>query len=107
MYWPVKRRDFITLLGSTAAAWPFVASAQPAERVRRVGVLIPLAMDDPEAKARIAAFQQGLEQLGWTDGGNVRSIPDGPGAIWRAFANMRWNWSRSLLMSSWPLAAQP
>ena len=72
MYWPVKRRDFITLLGSTAAAWPFVASAQPAERVRRVGVLIPLAMDDPEAKARIAAFQQGLEQLGWTDGRNVQ-----------------------------------
>ena len=72
MYWPVKRRDFITLLGSTAAAWPFVASAQPAERVRRVGVLIPLAMDDPEAKARIEAFQQGLEQLGWTDGRNVQ-----------------------------------
>jgi hypothetical protein len=46
------------------SAWPLAARAQQAERVRRVGVLIPLAMDDPEAKARIAAFQQGLEQLG-------------------------------------------
>src|SRR5215470_4951119 len=54
------------------SAFPVAASAQPAERVRRVGVLIPLAMDDPEAKARIAAFQQGLEQLGWTDGRNVQ-----------------------------------
>src|SRR5262249_21906896 len=64
----MKRRNFIALLGGAAAAWPVAASAQPAERVRRVGVLIPLAMDDLEAKARIAAFQQGLEQLGWTDG---------------------------------------
>src|SRR5215468_5715962 len=67
----MKRREFISLLGG-AAAWPVAASAQPAERVRRVGVLMPLAMDDPEAKARLAAFQQGLEQLGWTDGRNVQ-----------------------------------
>ena len=68
----MNRRDFISLLGGAAVAWPLAARAQPAERVRRVGVLIPLAMDDPEAKARIAAFQQGLEQLGWTDGRNVQ-----------------------------------
>ena len=68
----MKRREFITLLGGAAAAWPVAARAQPAERVRRVGVLIPLAKDDPEAKARIAAFQQGLEQLGWIDGRNVQ-----------------------------------
>ena len=66
-----NRREFIALLGG-AAAWPVAARAQPAERVRRVGVLMPLAMDDPEAKARFAAFQQGLEQLGWTDGRNVQ-----------------------------------
>jgi putative ABC transport system substrate-binding protein len=68
----MKRREFITLLGGAAAAWPVAARAQPAERVLRVGVLIPLAKDDPEAKARIAAFQQGLEQLGWIDGRNVQ-----------------------------------
>jgi len=68
----MRRREFITLAGGAAAAWPLVARAQQAERVRRVGVLMPLAMDDPEAKARLAAFQQGLEQLGWTDGRNVQ-----------------------------------
>src|SRR5262249_15461867 len=67
----VNRRSLITLV-SGAAAWPLAARAEPAERVRRVGVLIPLARDDPEAKARIAAFQHGLEQLGWTDGRNVQ-----------------------------------
>src|SRR5262249_30254917 len=69
----ITRADFITLLGGAAAAWPLAARAQqPAERMRRIGVLIPLAMDDPEAKARIAAFRQGLEQLGWTGGRNVQ-----------------------------------
>jgi putative ABC transport system substrate-binding protein len=67
----LRRREFIRLLGGAVAAWPLVASAQP-ERMRRIGVLIPLAMDDPDAKARIAAFRQGLEQLGWTDGRNVQ-----------------------------------
>jgi putative ABC transport system substrate-binding protein len=69
----VKRREFITLLGGAAAtAWPLAARAQQAERVRRVGVLTGTAADDPEGQARIAAFQQGLQQLGWTDGRNVR-----------------------------------
>jgi putative ABC transport system substrate-binding protein len=68
----MKRRDFIALLGGATVTWPLALQAQPAERVRRVGVLIPLAIDDPEAKARIAAFQQGLEQLGWIDGRNVQ-----------------------------------
>jgi putative ABC transport system substrate-binding protein len=67
----VRRREFIALLGG-AAAWPGGAHAQQGGRVRRIGVLIPLAMDDPEAKARVAAFQQGLEHLGWTDGRNVQ-----------------------------------
>jgi putative ABC transport system substrate-binding protein len=66
-----KRRDFITLLGG-AAAWPLAARAQRPDRMRRIGVLMPLAADDQEAPGRIAAFLQGLQQLGWTVGRNVR-----------------------------------
>ena len=54
------------------SAWPLAARAQQAERVRRIGVLLPAAADDPEMQARLAAFLQGLAQLGWTDGRNVR-----------------------------------
>ncbi|MET0631600.1 MAG: ABC transporter substrate-binding protein [Xanthobacteraceae bacterium] len=68
----MKRRDFITLLGGAAAALPRAARAQQSDRVRRIGVLIPVAADDAEAKARLAAFQQGLRQLGWIDGRNVQ-----------------------------------
>jgi putative tryptophan/tyrosine transport system substrate-binding protein len=68
----MRRRAFITLLGGTAASWPFAAHAQQAERMRRIGVLTPLAADDPEHKARLAAFAQGLEQLGWAVGRNMR-----------------------------------
>jgi putative ABC transport system substrate-binding protein len=67
----MRRREFITLLGG-AAAWPIAAHAQQGERMRRIGVLMPLAADDLEAQARITAFVQGLQQLGWTDGRNVR-----------------------------------
>ena len=68
----MKRREFITLLGGAAAAWPLAARAQQPERMRRIGVLMSLAADDPEGQARVAAFLQGLQQLGWTDGRNVR-----------------------------------
>src|SRR5262245_16378435 len=68
----MKRREFITLVGGAAAAWPLVARAQQPEQVRRIGVLIPLAADDTEGKARLAAFLQGLQQLSWADGRNVR-----------------------------------
>jgi putative ABC transport system substrate-binding protein len=67
----MRRREFISLLGS-AAAWPLAARAQQAERMRRIGVLSPLAADDAEDQARDAAFTQGLQQLGWTVGQNVR-----------------------------------
>jgi ABC-type uncharacterized transport system substrate-binding protein len=67
----VKRRDFITLLGG-AAAWPLTARAQQGEPMRRIGVLMSLAADDAEGQARLAAFSQGLQQLGWIDGRNVR-----------------------------------
>jgi putative ABC transport system substrate-binding protein len=68
----VKRREFVTLLGGAAAGWPLAARAQQGERMRRIGVLMDLAENDPEGQARIAAFLQGLTQLGWTDGRNVR-----------------------------------
>jgi len=67
----MRRRTFITLLGSTAAAWPLAARAQQGERMRRIGVLVSVA-DDPEGQARIAAFLHHLQQLGWADGRNVR-----------------------------------
>ena len=67
----MKRREFITLL-SGAALWPLAARAQQAERMRRVAVLESVAMDDPEARPRSAAFEHGLQALGWTVGGNVR-----------------------------------
>jgi putative tryptophan/tyrosine transport system substrate-binding protein len=68
----MRRRGFITLLCSAAVAWPLSAPAQQGERVRRIGVLMNLASDDPEAQARIAAFRQELQQLGWTEGRDVR-----------------------------------
>ena len=68
----MRRRDFITMLGGAAAAWPHAARAQQADRMRRIGVLMTTATDDPEGQAQIAAFLQGLEQLGWSDGRNVR-----------------------------------
>jgi ABC-type uncharacterized transport system substrate-binding protein len=67
----VKRREFITLMGG-AAAWPLAARAQEPDRMRRIGVLTNLVENDPEGQARDAAFLQGLQQLGWTDGRNVR-----------------------------------
>ena len=67
----MRRRAFISLLGG-AVAWPVVTRAQPSERMRRIGVLMFLAEDDPGAKTRIAAFIEGLQQLGWTIGRNVQ-----------------------------------
>jgi putative tryptophan/tyrosine transport system substrate-binding protein len=67
----MKRREFIALLGG-AAAWPLTARAQQPERVRRIGVLMNLTADDPESPLRLAAFLQGLQQLGWTVGQNVQ-----------------------------------
>ena len=67
-----KRRDFISLLGGAATLWPLVVQAQQPERMRRIGVLMNLASDDAEASARVTTFAQGLQQLGWTIGRNVR-----------------------------------
>jgi putative tryptophan/tyrosine transport system substrate-binding protein len=70
----MQRREFITLLGGAVAAWPLIARAQQPDRMRRIGVLTPGAADEPENKARIAAFLLGLRELGWTDGSNVQIV---------------------------------
>jgi putative ABC transport system substrate-binding protein len=68
----MKRREFMTLLGGTAAAWPVVARAQQAQRVRRVGVLMSVAADGPEGQARLAIFLKRLQELGWIHGRNLQ-----------------------------------
>ena len=68
----MRRREFIALLGGTAAAWPVAASAQEDDRIRRVGVLLSLSGSDPQGQARFKAFVEGLQELGWSDGHNVR-----------------------------------
>ena len=76
----MRRRDFIKGIAGSAVAWPLAARAQRPERMRRVGVLMGFAEDDPETKARIAGFRQGLEKRGWSEGRNVsfdiRFTPD-------------------------------
>jgi putative ABC transport system substrate-binding protein len=84
----LERRRFIALLGG-AAAWPFAARAQQAERQRRIGVLLGLAENDPEGQARLGAFLQTLQQLGWIDGRNMqilRRYTDGDADRARAYA---------------------
>jgi len=68
----MQRREFITLLGGTVATWPITVRAQQPEQMRRIGVLLPGTAEDAEYQARMAAFLQGLQQLGWSDGRNVR-----------------------------------
>jgi putative tryptophan/tyrosine transport system substrate-binding protein len=68
----IRRREFITLLGGAAVAWPVAARAQQPERMRRIGVLVGLAESDSEQRLRIAAFLDGLREFGWIDGRNVR-----------------------------------
>jgi ABC-type uncharacterized transport system substrate-binding protein len=67
-----SRREFIVLLGGAAVAWPLAARAQQGERMRRIGVLMNTGADEPESQARLAAFMQGLQELGWAVGRNMR-----------------------------------
>ena len=68
----MRRREFITLLGGAAAAWPLAARAQQPDRMRRIGALFSQAETDPEGQARAAALQQGLQEFGWAEGRNLR-----------------------------------
>jgi putative ABC transport system substrate-binding protein len=68
----MKRREFMTLLGGAAAAWPFAAQAQQGGGVRRVGIFMDLSEQDAEGQARVAAFKKGLQDLGWMEGRNVK-----------------------------------
>ena len=68
----MRRREFITLFGGTAASWPLAVRAQQPERTRRIGLLMPIAADDPQAPVNVAAFLQELAQFGWIDGRNAR-----------------------------------
>ena len=67
----MRRRDFLGAISGAATAWPLAGRAQQVERAKRIGVLVGLAEQDPDTKARFAKFQQGLEALGWSDGRNV------------------------------------
>ena len=102
-----KRREFITLLGGAAAAWPLAARAQQAERMRRIGVLCLQPRTMRNVRPASAAFLQGLQQLGWTDRpqrADRHSL--GRGRCRPTFADTRRNWSRSRRTSSWPMAAR-
>jgi putative ABC transport system substrate-binding protein len=83
----VKRRQFISLLGGAAAAWPGTLAAQSTDGARRVGVLMELAASDPQARSNVAALQRGLYKLGWSRGSNLeidyRWAPDDPVLVWK------------------------
>ena len=67
----MRRREFLGIMGASAVAWPFAARAQKSDRVHRISVLVAHAKDDPQTKARLAAFRQGLERRGWREGRNI------------------------------------
>jgi putative ABC transport system substrate-binding protein len=67
----MRRREFLGVLGTAGIGWPLAAAAQQPERMRHIGLLMAAGADDPEYQARIRAFQQELEQLGWTEGRNA------------------------------------
>jgi len=87
----MRRRDFLEVIIGSTAAWPLAARAQQGERVRRIGVLTPLAADDPESMARIGAFLQGLGELGWALAAIFVSTTAGAQATLTALVKMRWN----------------
>ena len=70
----MRRREFISLLGSAAASWPLAVRSQQAARVGQVGVLMVLSENDPVAQAQLTAFRKALQEKGWTEGHNVRRL---------------------------------
>ena len=100
----MRRREFITLLGGAAVAWPLAARAQQPEGTRRIGVLMNRVADDPEGQARLKALVQGLQQLGWVEGRKCGWTCVGQRALPTAFTGTRQNWSHSCRRSFWPMA---
>ena len=90
----VRRRELLGLFGTAVVSWPLTARAQQGERMRRVGVLMAQAADDPEGQARVAAFLQGLRELGWIEGRNLRLDYRWGGGNIGQFARTRRNWLR-------------
>ena len=104
----MRRRDFFTFVGATAVMWPIAARAQQTRPMRRIGVLMPSTADDPEYQARVGAFLQALQQLGWIDRPQCADRHSlGHDQCRPTFAGMRRNWPRSRRTSSWPLAPRP
>ena len=102
----MQRRQFITILGG-AAAWPLTARAQQAGGIKRIGMLMPITAEDPLNQAREVAFFQGLQQLGWTDGRNMRiDIRRSAGNV-ESTSKYAAERLRSGRMSSWLPAARP
>ena len=91
----MRRREFITLLGSVAATLPLAARAQQGERMRRIGVLLPAAPDDAEFQSWVGAFLQGLGNRAGSSAATCGSTPVGPRPMPLKFADTRRNWPRS------------
>ena len=100
----MKRREFITLLGGAAAAWPLAARAQQRERVRRIGVLLPAAADDPEYGPGSGRSCKGCSNRAGPLAATCASTPAGPRPMPPKFANTPQSWPRSRPMSFWPMA---
>jgi putative ABC transport system substrate-binding protein len=97
----MQRRDFITLFGGAVAAWPLAARSQQVERLRRIGVLMAFDENDPEPKAWLSGFMQGLADLGWTDGRNLgMDVRWAAGNLERMCGCSRKSWSIFSQMSS-------
>jgi putative tryptophan/tyrosine transport system substrate-binding protein len=85
----MRRRDFITLFGRAAAAWPLTVNAQQTGRMRRIGVLFGIGEGDPQAVTELAVFTKGLQELGWTEGRSIR-------------IDTRWPGLTSIAWTPWP-----
>ena len=95
----MRRREFIVFVGGAAVTWPLSGITQQVERIRRIGMLMTIAADDPEAQARLATFRTHLEELGWSERRNVQIDSRFGGAMRTASGNPRRNWSHSRRMS--------
>ena len=109
---PLHRRESITLLGGAAAIWPLGARAQQGERMRRIGVFFAGAADakDADTRSRLTAFQQGLRQLGWSDGRNIQieyRFGGGNAALIRKYAEELVALSPEMLFSSGAATVAP